>query len=92
MTAYYKQIDGNYIVGIGTNGPDIMVAITAEEYESIRDIIHHKPADPDGYCYMLRDADLQWELVELPPDPEPGDEEAGEEDYLQVLDDLGVRL
>ena len=26
------------------------------------------------------------------PEPKPGDEAAGEEDYIQVLDDLGVDL
>lgn len=89
---FYKQIEDGYIIGIGTNGNDTVDTITSEEYSTIRDIIHVKPEDPDGYCYMLRDADHQWELVELPPEPEPGDEDAQPEDYEQVLADLGVRL
>lgn len=63
-----------------------------DNYQEMLAIIQNKPADPDGYQYKLRAADLQWELVELPPEPEPGDEDAGEEDYIQVLDDLGVTL
>lgn len=92
MIDFYKQIENCYIIGIGTNGPDNMTEITAEEYAELLTIIRSRPADPDGYTYMLRADDLQWELVELPPDPEPGDEDATEEDYQQVLDDLGVRL
>ena len=92
MTDFYKQVKNGYIDGIGTNGPDDVYAVTEEEYRELLTIIRSRPSDPEGYTYMLRDADLQWELVELPPEPEPGDEEAGEEDYIQVLDDLGVRL
>lgn len=92
MTAFYKQILNDYIIGIGTNGSDQVVAISEDEYQQILELIRHKPQASAGYEYYLRDADLQWELVELPPDPEPGDEDAGEEDFIQVLDELGVRI
>ena len=71
MTAFYKTIESGYIVGIGTNGPDNVDAITVEEYNGILDAIRNKPSAEDGYCYMLRADTLEWELVELPPTPEP---------------------
>lgn len=88
---YFKFVTEGYIVSLSTGRG--AVQISRAEYDNILDLIHHKPADPEGYCYMLRDADLHWDMVQMPPDPEPEpDEDAGEEDYLQVLDDLGVRL
>ena len=92
MINFYKQIENGYIVGIGTNGPDTVTAISKEEYNELLSIIHNKPIAPDGSEYMLRADTLEWELVELPPEPEPGDVDAGEEDYVQVLEDLGVRF
>lgn len=87
---YYKDIEQPYILGIDTGSGQ--VEISREEYDELLSIIRSRPSDPEGYTYMLRADTLEWELVELPPEPEPGDEEAGEEDYIQVLDDLGVRL
>ena len=88
---YFKFVADGYIVSLSTGRGAIQ--ITRQEYDMLLEIIRDKPDDPEGYRYMLRDADLQWELVELPPEPEPDpDEDAGEEDYIQVLDDLGVRL
>ena len=87
---YYKNISDGYIACLSTGCGQI--PITKEEYDELLAIIRTAPAAPEGFVYMLRDVDLQWDLVELPPDPEPGDEDAGEEDFLQVLDELGVRI
>lgn len=86
----FKNIENGFIVALSTGCGQI--EISDVEYNELLSIIRTKPADPEGYVYMLRADTLEWELVELPPEPEPGDEEAGEEDYIQVLDDLGVRL
>ena len=43
--------------------------------EAIMDAVSTRPAPVPGYEYMLRDADLTWELVELPPDPDDHVEE-----------------
>lgn len=86
----FKNIYDGFIISISTGLGQ--TPITQEEYDNLMSIIRSAPSAPDGYAYMLRADTMEWKLVELPPDPEPGDEDAGEEDYLQVLDDLGVRL
>lgn len=37
----------------------------------IEDILRHQPSAQPGYTYKLRADNLEWELVELPPVPEP---------------------
>ena len=87
MKKYYKNLDGNYITGIGTGLGD--VEITQEEYENILSVIRSRPAPDPGYDYRLH-TDLTWELVEAPADP--GDEEATDEDYIAALAELGVEV
>ena len=87
---FYKNLYGDYIATVSTGCGQIR--ITKQQYDELLAIIRSKPEDPVGYCYMLRDADLTWELVERPPEPEPEPEEAEISDYEQALADLGVRL
>ena len=89
MTDFYKVIENGYIVGIGTHGSDTVEAITEAEYDQLLSIIQTKPLAPSGYEYMLRAADLEWELTEVEPEPEP---DAEISDYEQELTDLGVRF
>ena len=86
---YYKIIENGFIIAVTTGAGQ--TPISEEEYNELLGIFRTKPADPDGYTYMLRASDLQWELVEMPPEPEP-DPEAEISDYEQALADLGVRL
>ena len=60
---YYKIIDHDYLIQIGTGfgGEEI----TAEEYRTIQEIIRTVPTAPEGCDYRLK-ADLTWELYELP--------------------------
>ena len=88
METYFKLIEEDYIVLIGTGGGD--TEITREEYETILSVIHNRPAAQPGYAYKLR-TDLTWELREVPPAPEE-DMEATEEDYLAALAELGVSV
>lgn len=69
--AYYKIIEGGYILGIGTGHSDEQ--ITEAEYEEIMAAMRSKPTD--GKNYRLR-VDLTWEIDgnEVLPD-EPTDEE-----------------
>lgn len=76
---------------IVVNGYILAIEKTDADYDELHRIISEKPADPEGYQYRLRFDTHTWDLVELPPEPEP-DPDVGEEDYIQVLDDLGVRL
>ena len=72
MTDFYKQLENGYVIGIGTNGPDTVTAITETEYNEILSMLHNAPAAPDGYVYRLTDA-LEWVLEEKPPEPDEVD-------------------
>lgn len=87
---WYKEIDGDYIVAIGEGKNEQQIPY--DEYASILAKIDSAPSAPYGYTYRLRANTLEWELVELPPEPEPGEEEAEVEDYENALADLGVRV
>ena len=86
MTEFYKFVDDGFVAGIGTNGNDNVTAITEAEYNTILQKIQNKPTDPDGYQYMLRADNLEWELVELPPAEEP---ELTADEALDII--LGVQ-
>jgi len=85
MTRYYKQTDDVYIlaVGVGAGGMEI----SADEYSEILSIIQNRPA-AEGKGYRLK-SDLTWEAYDLPPEPEPSDEdELSDAEALNVI--LGV--
>lgn len=66
---WYKAIENGYILYVGVGRGEIQ--ITHEEYIELLAIIENRPTDIEGYTYMLRADTLEWELVELPPEPEP---------------------
>ena len=82
MTRYYKQTDDVYIlaVGVGVDG----IEISADEYSEILSIIQNRPiAEDKGYRLKT---DLTWEEYDLPPEPEPSDEdELSEAEALDIL-------
>lgn len=71
MIRYYKQITDNYLTAIGT-GPG-NTEITESEYNQILSIIQNRP-QAEGKGYKLK-ADLTWEEYDLPPEPEPSDDD-----------------
>lgn len=74
---YYKNIDNGFIASISSGAGE--TEITEFEYNEIMTVIQNAPTAPDGYLYKLRDSDMTWELVELPPEPyEPTDEDKAE--------------
>lgn len=82
MIKYYKQLSDNYITAIGT-GPG-GTEITETEYNSILSTIQSRPVS-DTQGYRLR-ADLTWEAYDLPPAPEPSDDdEISNEEALNIL-------
>ena len=85
MEKYFRVIEEDYIVLIGTGSGDD--EISKEEYETILSVIHNRPTADPGYTYKLR-TDLTWELWEVPV--VEVDEEATEADYLAALAALGV--
>lgn len=74
---YTRSTSGGYIIFVSpdNSGQEI---ITEDEFDEIMQIIQGTPKAPKGYVYRLRADTLEWELVELPPMPEPEltDEEA----------------
>lgn len=88
MEKYFKLIEDDYIVLIGTGGGD--TEIDRAEYDHIMSVIHNRPVADDGYTYKLR-TDLTWELCENPPVAEE-DMEATEEDLRNALAELGVTV
>ena len=79
---YYKQIIDNYLTAIGT-GPG-NVEITEAEYNQVLSIIQNRPQS-EGKGYRLK-TDLTWEAYDLPPEPEPSDEdELSDAEALNIL-------
>ena len=82
---YYKQTSNNYIIasGTGCGGTEISEA----EYNDIMAIIQNRPTT-EGKGYRLK-TDLTWEAYDLPPEPEPSDEdELSDTEALNVI--MGV--
>ena len=84
---YRKVIENGYITAVGTgiDGDNISKA----KYDEIIGIIHSAPKAPEGYQYTLRASDLEWELSEIPPEPQ---NDATEEDYQDALEQIGVKI
>ena len=82
MTRYYKQTDDVYIlaIGVGVGGMEI----SADEYSEILSAIQNRPI-AEGQGYRLK-SDLTWEAYDLPPEPEPSDEdELSDTQALNIL-------
>ena len=79
---YYKRISNNYILAIGTGYGG--TEITEAEYNEIMAIIQNHPT-AEGKGYRLK-ADLTWEEYDLPPVPEPSDDdEISTDEALNIL-------
>ena len=77
---YRKSVCNGYIAAAGRIGNGTQ--ITDEEYREIVSAFEKMPTAPIGYAYKLKDENLEWELVELPPMPEP---ELTDEEALAIL-------
>ena len=72
----------NHIIAIGTGAGG--TEITKVEYDEIMTIIQNRPS-ADGKGYRLK-SDLTWEEYDLPPEPEPSDEdELSDAEALSIL-------
>lgn len=79
---YYKQISNGYILAIGTG--DGETEINETEYNSIISALQSRPTS-ETRGYRLR-ADLTWETYDLPPEPEPSDDdEISNEEAFNIL-------
>lgn len=75
---YYKQIEDDYIVAIGTGNS--YTEITEDEYNNILSIVHSVPHE-DGKGYMLK-TDLTWEEYDVDPVEE---DDASAEEIVDIL-------
>ena len=79
---YNKQTSNNYILAIGTGYGG--TEITEAEYNEIMAIIQNRPT-AEGKGYRLK-TDLTWEEYDLPPMPEPSDDdEISTDEALNIL-------
>ena len=79
---YNKQTSNNYILAIGTGYGG--TEITEAEYNEIMAIIQNHPK-AEGKGYRLK-ADLTWEEYDLPPVPEPSDDdEISTDEAINIL-------
>ena len=79
---YNKQTSNNYILAIGTGYGG--TEITETEYNEIMAITQNHPT-AEGKGYRLK-TDLTWEEYDLPPEPEPSDEdELSDAEALNIL-------
>lgn len=76
---YYKQIEDNYILAIGTGNGG--TEITESEYNEIMAVIRNKPPRTETTDYRLK-TDLTWEAFEVEPAPDP---EPTTEEVLSIL-------
>lgn len=83
MRYYVKYNDSGNILAVGT-GPG-GTEVTEAEYNDILAAIRSRPTPPSGKGYRLK-TDLTWEEYDLPPEPEPSDEdELSEVETLDIL-------
>lgn len=80
---YYKIIENGYIIAVTTGAGQ--TPITETEYNELLSIIRTAPAAPEGYTYMLNATTLAWEMVELPPTPEPEPSDPTTDDIINTL-------
>ena len=77
-----KIVNNGYIIGLSEiTGEDI----SATEKENILTAIESRPTPQAGHSYRLK-TDLTWEAYDLPPEPEPSDEdELSDTQALNIL-------
>lgn len=79
---YYKQISDNYLTAISTGAGG--TEIGEGEYNEILSVLRSRPQS-EGKGYRLK-TDLTWEEYDLPPEPEPSDEdELSDAEALDIL-------
>ena len=79
---HYKQTSADYIIAVGTGSGN--TEISEVEYNNILTVIRNRPA-AEGKGYRLK-TDLTWEAYDLPPEPEPSDDdEISDDEALSII-------
>ena len=77
---YYKIVDDNYILAIGTGNGG--TEITEAEYNKILSVIQTRPQSTETTDYRLK-TNLTWEPYDIEPEPE--EDEIDESEALEIL-------
>ena len=80
---YAKSIYNGYIIACGSLQSGVQISQT--EYVEILGAFLKRPKNPVGCTYNLRADNLEWELVELPAEPEPLTDEDALTRYANTL-------
>lgn len=67
---YFAVIKNGYVDSFGTAEREVATVISEARYNEIKSKLGNHPTAPAGYTYKLRADNLEWELVELPPETE----------------------
>lgn len=81
---YFCVVENGYIFSVGTGSFVRGEEITADRYEEIQAVISHKPARTEMTDYRLK-TDLTWEAYELPPMPDPQEDDLNADELLSIL-------
>ena len=77
--------ESEYIIGLCQSENDMVNEVTEEMFNIVSATLLTRPHDaPEGYDYKLRADTLEWELVELPPAPEPS-EDVDDSEALDII-------
>ena len=70
---YYKTIEDNILIAIGTSSAIVgnQIEITADEYNNILSVIASKPEDTDTIIYKLHADTLEYVAYDRPEEPTP---------------------
>lgn len=82
---YCLSISNGFILGVCESEQSFENGITKEERDNIFSLMLQRPAAPEGYTYKLRADNLEWELVELPPELEYEPTEADKAEAYDIL-------
>ena len=83
----YIITENGYILRVEESNFSVGQKITEDKYNEILDAIRNRPS-AEGKGYRLK-TDLTWEAYDLPPKPEPSDEdELSDAEALNVI--MGV--
>lgn len=80
---YCIMIDNGFVSGIASSENPLPNPVTEAKKNEVFALLCNKPTAPEGYIYKLRADTLEWELVELPTEPET---EPTEEDKAAAYD------
>lgn len=79
---YFVVIEGSYIIGVGKG--ERGEQITEQRYNDILAAIRAKPDVQGTTDYRLK-TDLTWEAYELPPMPNPQEDDLNADELLSIL-------